>query len=131
MATIRQGEVQIIKKCLYLCQINLSLHETLNLSSWGTNLPSWSHWVGHRKFGQPKWALLGGQMVTVAVTKYSVFVSKKVGKYEAFIKYTHWFFLLFWKFTSLEKIIVECTTIILFQLSKLYWVMIFIVNIFT
>ena len=30
-------EDQIIEKCLYLCQINSNLYETLNSSSWGTN----------------------------------------------------------------------------------------------
>ena len=37
MATIRHEVVNIIKKYLYLCQINSDLYETLNLRSWGTN----------------------------------------------------------------------------------------------
>ena len=54
MATVRHGVDQIIKKCLYLYQINLDLYETSNLSSWGTNLPSESPQAGHMKIDQPK-----------------------------------------------------------------------------
>ena len=47
MATIRHGVVQINKKCLYHCQINFDLYETLNLSSWG---PNESSQVGYLKW---------------------------------------------------------------------------------
>ena len=49
MATIRHGVVQIIKKCLYLWQINSDLYETQNLTLW---VPFYQ--AAHLKFSQPK-----------------------------------------------------------------------------